>query len=100
MFDPDSSLPPAKMQDGAFLIDSSPSCFQVILHWLRYREVALGEVSGLTALSVAKYFGLQRLVEALEEIVDQKMLELGGYNSHSRSPSVTSHRQSIIGVCD
>ena len=27
MFDPDSSLPPAREQDGAFLIDSCPSSF-------------------------------------------------------------------------
>ena len=68
MFDPDSSLPPARMQDGAFLIDFSPSSFPVILHWLRCREVALGEVTVETALSAARYFGLQALLEALEEI--------------------------------
>ena len=45
MFDPDSSLPPAKMEDGAFLIDASPGSFAVILHWLRCREVCLGEVT-------------------------------------------------------
>ena len=72
MFDPDSSLPPARLQDGAFLIDSSPGSFPVILHWLRYREVALGEVTVETALSAARYFGLQGLVEALEEINKKK----------------------------
>ena len=66
MFDPDSRLPPAKMEDGAFLIDAAPSSFPVILHWLRCREVSLGEVTVNTALSTAKYFGLQGLVKALE----------------------------------
>ena len=78
MFDPDSSLPPARLQDGAFLIDSSPSSFPVILHWLRHREVALGEVTVETALSTANYFGLQGLVEALDEIVKKKEEEPEG----------------------
>ena len=67
MFDPDSSLPPARIQDGAFLIDASPGSFPVILQWLRHRDLALGEVTVEAALSAAKYFGLQGLVEALEE---------------------------------
>ena len=67
MFDPDSSLPPARIQDGAFLIDASPGSFPVILHWLRHRDLALGEVTVEAALSAAKYFGLQGLVEALKE---------------------------------
>ena len=66
MFDPDSSLPPARIQDGAFLIDASPGSFPVILHWLRHRDLALGEVTVEAALTAAKYFGLQGLVEALD----------------------------------
>ena len=76
MFDPDSSLPPARKQDGAFLIDSCPSSFPVILHWLRYREVALGEVTVETALSAANYFGLQGLVVVLEEMAIKKELKI------------------------
>ena len=72
MFDPDSSLPPAKMEDGVFLIDASPSSFPVILHWLRCREVSLGEVTVETALSAANYFGLQPLVLTLQEIIKKK----------------------------
>ena len=67
MFDPDSSLPPAKMEDGAFLIDASPGSFAVILHWLRCREVCLGEVTLESALSAANYFGLLELVETLSK---------------------------------
>ena len=75
MFDPDSSLPPARIQDGAFLIDASPGSFPVILHWLRHRDLALGEVTVEAALSAAKYFGLQGLVEALEERRKKKKSE-------------------------
>ena len=67
MFDPDSRLPPAKMKDGAFLIDASPGSFAVILHWLRCREVCLGEVTLESALSAANYFGLLELVETLSK---------------------------------
>ena len=67
MFHPDSSLSPARMQDGAYLIDFSPSSFPVILTWLRYRKVALGEVTVETAISAASYFGLLGLVEELGE---------------------------------
>ena len=73
MFDPDSSLPPGKKEDGAFLIDASPSSFPVILHWLRYREVSLGEVTVETALSAANYFGLQPLVQTLEDIIEKNL---------------------------
>ena len=75
MFDPDSSLPPARIQDGAFLIDASPGSFPVILHWLRSREVSLGEVTMEAALTAAEYFGLQGLVEALEERRKEKKPE-------------------------
>ena len=75
MFDPDSSLPPARIQDGAFLIDASPGSFPVILHWLRHRDLALGEVTVKAALTAAKYFGLQGLVEALEERRKEKKPE-------------------------
>lgn len=72
MFDPDSSLPPAKIQDGAFLIDASPGSFPVILHWLRDRDLALGEVTVKAALSAAKYFGLMGLEKALKEVSNPK----------------------------
>ena len=67
MFHPDSSLSPARMQDGAYLIDFSPSSFPVILHWLRCRELSLGEATVETALSAARYFGLEALEEELEK---------------------------------
>ena len=85
MFDPDSSLPAAKMEDGAFLIDASPSSFPVILHWLRYREVSLGEVTVETALSAANYFGLHQLVQALEEIIKKKEEEIIKKKKEERS---------------
>ena len=72
MFDPDSSRPPARLQEGALLFDASPRSFPVILHWLRYLEVSLGEVTLETALSAANYFGLQQLVQTLEEIIRNK----------------------------
>ena len=35
MFDEDSSIPPAKVVDGAFFLDSNPDGFSVILDYLR-----------------------------------------------------------------
>ena len=45
MFDPTSRFSPPKFQDGAYLIDACPKSFGVILHWLRYRRLSLGEAS-------------------------------------------------------
>ena len=91
MFHPDSSLPPARMQDGAFLIDADPGSFPVILNWLRYQEVALGEVTVETALSAARYFGLLGLVEALEPKPESEWIKLSadGTILHSSRATLT-----------
>jgi len=97
MFDPNSSLPPAKMQNGAFLIDADPSSFPVILHWLRSQEVALGEVTVETALSAARYFGLPGLVEALEEISKKKEPESDWIKLNADGTIFQSSRATLIG---
>jgi hypothetical protein len=35
MFDPDHSVPPSKLIDGAYFIDEDPEVFRAILTWLR-----------------------------------------------------------------
>ena len=46
MFDPDSALSPASMdEDGVYRIDSCPRAFGVILNWLRCKELLLGDCS-------------------------------------------------------
>jgi hypothetical protein len=55
MFDPDSSPDPARSKDEAFLINTNPDNFKVILDWLRYRKIklvpAVGAVDNLLAPS-------------------------------------------------
>jgi hypothetical protein len=74
MFDPDSSLQASRMVDGAYIIDSDPDFFKVILNWLRYRRIistnAKLSLDGL--LVVAEYFDLSPLVEQLSEEINKK----------------------------
>ena len=68
MFDPDSDIPPAVVnEDGFYFLDACPRAFSVILNWLRYKDVILGkEVDARDVIPVADYFGLPELCEKLE----------------------------------
>jgi len=62
MFEPNSNLPPATTtKDGIYLIDACPAGFLVILNWLRYRRLMLGEVKAEDVMPLADYFGLEEL---------------------------------------
>ena len=66
MFDPESAISPASMdEDGVYRIDSSPRAFEVILNWLRYKEVLLGDCSKEEVEHFARYFCLQDLIMEL-----------------------------------
>jgi len=69
MFDPTSSLPPARMVDGAFFIDANPKVFEVILDFLRHRCILLPPSLPLEAvLAQARYFGLESLLAGEGEL--------------------------------
>eukprot|EP00092_Neocalanus_flemingeri_P021228 GFUD01023002.1.p1 GENE.GFUD01023002.1~~GFUD01023002.1.p1 ORF type:complete len:277 (-),score=86.46 GFUD01023002.1:102-932(-) len=104
MFEPNSNLPPATItQDGVYQIDACPLSFAVILNWLRYRHLMLGQVRAEDVMPVADYFGLEKLqalltkhiqkeaeanskvltcmedgVDRLEDVLQQLQCELGG----------------------
>ena len=66
MFEPNSNLPPATVtKDGVYLIDACPRGFQVVLNYLRYRKLILGECRMEDVFPVADYFGLGELRELL-----------------------------------
>ena len=67
MFDPDSDRPPAVNQDGVFLIDACPRAFNVILNWLRYKDVILSkDIQAEEVIPVADFFGLDALRDKLK----------------------------------
>jgi len=84
MFDPDSGLQPARMVDGSYIIDADPDCFQVLLNWLRYKQVIfptdLGQdYEGVSA--VANYYGIIDLVEHIKSVKEgggKVVLDVGG----------------------
>jgi len=62
MFEPNSNLPPATTTpEGVYLIDACPAGFSVILNYLRYRRLMLGEVKAEEVIPLADYFGLEEL---------------------------------------
>jgi len=62
MFEPNSNLPPATTTpDGVYQIDACPRSFSVILNWLRYNHLMLGESKPEDVIPVADYFGLDNL---------------------------------------
>jgi len=67
MFDPDSTLPPAKLVDGAFFIDANPDVFSVILDYLRYKTLIIPpKMPEMTVLAQARYFGLDEIVNKIQ----------------------------------
>ena len=77
MFEPNSNLPPASVTDGVFKIDACPRSFSVILNWLRYRYLILGDVKVQDVFPVADYFGLKELREELEKQAEREKEEKG-----------------------
>ena len=77
MFEPNSNLPPASVMDGVFQIDACPRTFSVILNWLRYRDLVLGEAKVEEVFPVADYFGLKDLREQLESRMEKEKEEQG-----------------------
>lgn len=68
MFDPESNLQPAKMVDGVYNLDSDPDCFQVILNWLRYRQLMIpNNIASRSVAIVAEFYGLEDMVKQMQE---------------------------------
>ena len=62
------SMPSAKDEQGAFLIDRTPEYFKPILNYLRTGELVIDfgvNVKGV--LAEAKFFGVQSLIDQYEE---------------------------------
>ena len=77
MFQPSSSLPPATLADGVYMIDACPRSFSVIINWLRYRSLILGDVRPEDVLPAADYFGLRELRRLLERQMSLDTRERG-----------------------
>ena len=62
------SMPSAKDEQGAFLIDRTPEYFKPILNYLRTGELVIdSRVSVKGVLAEAKFFGVQSLIDQYEE---------------------------------
>jgi len=63
MFDPDSPVPPSEIVDGAYFIDADLKIFDVILHYLRYKSVAIPpNIPVQAVVDQAMFFGLDEMV--------------------------------------
>merc|ERR1712059_234881 len=68
MFNPNSDLKPARTVEGVYTMDTNPDCFQVILDWLRYRQLMIpSNLTPNTVAVVAEFFGLLAMVEQLRQ---------------------------------
>ena len=62
------SMPSAKDEQGAFLIDRTPEYFKPILNYLRTGELVIDSgVNVKGVLAEAKFFGIQSLIDQYEE---------------------------------
>ena len=62
------SMPSAKDEQGAFLIDRTPEYFKPILNYLRTGELVIDSgVNVKGVLAEAKFFGVQSLIDQYEE---------------------------------
>ena len=59
--------PGAKDEQGAYMIDRTPDYFKPILNYLRTRELVIDpKISKDGVLAEARYFGIQGLVDQIE----------------------------------
>ena len=77
MFEPNSNLPPATIMDGVYQIDACPRSFEVVLNWLRYRTLIIGDTKVDDVFPVADYFGLRDLRDLLENHKEKEAEEKG-----------------------
>ena len=77
MFEPNSNLPPATITDGVYQIDACPRSFEVVLNWLRYRTLIIGDTKVDDVFPVADYFGLRDLRDLLENHKEKEAEEKG-----------------------
>eukprot|EP00092_Neocalanus_flemingeri_P089455 GFUD01113205.1.p1 GENE.GFUD01113205.1~~GFUD01113205.1.p1 ORF type:complete len:114 (-),score=29.75 GFUD01113205.1:94-435(-) len=76
MFEPNSNLPPATITlDGVYQIDACPLSFAVILNWLRYRHLMLGQEAEANSKVLTC---MEDGVDRLEDVLQQLQGELGG----------------------
>ena len=64
----DAGLSPMpKTEAGHFFLDMNPNFFEIVLEWLRFGEIITDDPGLLKGtLSLANYFGLDKLLEELE----------------------------------
>ena len=64
----DAGLSPMpKTEAGHFFLDMNPKFFEIVLEWLRFGEIITDDPGLLKGtLSLANYFGLDKLLEELE----------------------------------
>ena len=61
--------PGAKDELGAYMIDRTPEYFKPILNYLRTKELIMDQnISKNGVLAEARYFGIQGLVDQIEEM--------------------------------
>ena len=76
MFEPNSNLPPATItKDGVYQIDACPRSFEVVLNWLRYRTLILGDHKVEDVFPIVDYFGLGELRRRLETAKEEQEAE-------------------------
>ena len=68
--------PGTKDEQGAYLLDQNPKYFEPILDYLRTRELINDpNVSMDGVLAVARFFGIQSLVDQIEELKQAERIE-------------------------
>ena len=68
--------PGAKDELGAYMIDRTPEYFKPILNYLRTKELIMDQnISKNGVLAEARYFGIQGLVDQIEEMGKKRIPE-------------------------
>ena len=67
--------PMPKTEAGHFFLDVNPKFFEIVLEWLRFGEIITDDPGLLKgAQLLANYFGLDRLLEKLEEVQKKSLM--------------------------